>query len=99
MVTGDDVDSAVGNPLDNSSNIVRRSKRRIHFCIRVVVCDGGIRQCEVMRSHLGSDAQAASLSLAHQLDGLPGAEMSSVIFAAGQLRQDEIAGYDGLFGG
>ena len=52
----------------------------------------------MMRRNFCRDLHALSLGFAHHFHAPPGAQMSDVVFPAGQFSQDEIARNHGIFG-
>ncbi len=81
VVGRDDVDAAVGEPLQHRVAVGRLAQRRVHLRVGVVGhrrAEHLVGEHEVMRRHLAGHARAARLAVAHRVERLPRAHVRDV---------------------
>ena len=99
VVGGDAVDHALLERLPQGGDVRRLAQRRVHLGVRVVGLAGVIGEREVVRRHLGGDADPLLFGAPDQLHRPARRHVAQVDVPAGELRQQDIALHHDFLGG
>ena len=98
VIGRDTVDGPVREPLDQRLDVAFGPERRGHLRVGVPGPHRVLRQHQVVRRHLGGDADAARLRVADEAHRARGGRVSDVDVGAGQLGQQDVARDHHVFG-